>query len=136
MKVKKFPVGLPNVLTRERLLSRMNEEGAGQQQLPWTSSAQNPYKGFIFCKILPPTPAVLGERKALLPYRTSDKRLTFPLCCLCAEKQQQHRCQHSNEQRSWILAYTHTELNAALDLGYAVTDLFEVSFIPKFSMNY
>lgn len=128
MKYRAFPVGLPRVLSAEQL---------DRVRLPWTSVEQNPYRGFFHCRVLPPRPAELGERHALLPYRTRTGRLTFPLCAACAEwanadkkVQRQHRpvprCRHRAAQRAWTHAYTDVELNAALQLGYRVLALYEV----------
>lgn len=119
---------MPRILTPEQL----NDE-----QMPWTSVERNRYRGFLHCRVLPPTPAELGERHALLPYRTRTGRLTFPLCAACAEaantdkkRQRQHhplpRCRHRDAQRAWTHAYTDVELNAALRLGYSVLALYEV----------
>ena len=128
MKVNGFPVGHPQVLTRETLLQPPNAP------LPWCSPAQNTFKGLLLVRVLPPDPAQHQLRIPLLPYRTRDGRLTFPLCARCADNRQQRSCQHTDEQRSWVCAYTHVELNRGLELGYKVIDLFEVFF--KFSGQY
>lgn len=127
MKYRPFPLGYPDVLTRETLLV---DAGGG---LPWTAPAHNPYKGFLLCRVLPPRSAVLGERKPVLPMRTSagkDQRLVFTLCRKCANlcAQQHHPCTHSARERSWIAAYSHFELNKALSVGYRVTELYEVPY--------
>uniref|UniRef100_A0A183C300 DNA-directed DNA polymerase n=1 Tax=Globodera pallida TaxID=36090 RepID=A0A183C300_GLOPA len=135
MKYRPFPTGVPRVLTGDQL-------HAQQQPMPWTSPGDNPFCGFLLCRVLPPTPAELGERHTLLPFRTRGGRLTFPLCALCAElgnadgRAKQHpqrqcpralpRCRHVEQQRAWTHAYTHVELNAALALGYRVLTLYEV----------
>ncbi|KAL3091113.1 hypothetical protein niasHS_004905 [Heterodera schachtii] len=131
MKYRAFPVGLPRVLSAEQL------DRDAAVRLPWTSAEQNPFRGFLHCRVLPPRPAELGDRHALLPYRTRTGRLTFPLCAACAEwanvdnKVQRHhrtvpRCRHRAAQRAWTHAYTDVELNAALQLGYRVLALYEV----------
>ncbi|KAL3095260.1 hypothetical protein niasHT_020411 [Heterodera trifolii] len=68
-------------------------------------------------------------RVPLLGYRTNDGRFTFPLCAWCADLRQQRPCRHGDDKRSWVTAYTHVELNKALQLGYVVTDLFEGYFV-------
>uniref|UniRef100_A0A914HLZ0 DNA-directed DNA polymerase n=1 Tax=Globodera rostochiensis TaxID=31243 RepID=A0A914HLZ0_GLORO len=133
MKYRSFPVGLPRVLAPEQL---------NDLRLPWTQPEDNPYTGFLQCRVLPPTPARLGARHTLLPYRTRGGRLTFPLCAKCAERgnadtQRRQRasplvpralprCRHADHQRSWCSAFTHVELNAALALGYRVLAVYEV----------
>jgi hypothetical protein len=97
----------------------------------------NPFTGFLLCRVCPPTGRVLGERKPVLPMRTSgggsgaDQRLVFALCRSCANSgagQSPPPCRHSKHQRSWVAAYTHFELNKALEVGYTVIDLYEVCF--------
>jgi hypothetical protein len=115
MKARPYPVGNPDVLTRETIQQ--------QAPTPWYRPEQNPYKGILQVRVLPPANL---PTPPLLPYRTTDGRLTFPLCGMCANKCQQRRCRHSNQKRSWVTAYTHAELNRALELGYVVTDVHEV----------
>lgn len=114
MKTRPFPVGHPRVLTREQI----------EPALPWTEAQQNGYKGVLKVRVLPSSTHPL--RIPLLPYRTLDGRLTFPLCAKCADKRQQRPCRHEERQRSWVAAYTHVELNRALQLGYRVLECFEV----------
>uniref|UniRef100_A0A183CAP2 DNA-directed DNA polymerase n=1 Tax=Globodera pallida TaxID=36090 RepID=A0A183CAP2_GLOPA len=114
MKVNPFPVGNPRVLTREVLLEPPTAP------LPWTAPTE--FRGLLLVRVLAP-----GDiRIPLLGYRTKDGRFTFPLCATCADRRQQRPCRHSPEKRSWVTAYTHVELNRALELGYQVTDVFEV----------
>lgn len=115
MKVNPFPVGNPRVLTRETLLQ--------QSPIPWTSPAANKYRGILLVRMLPPT----AMRLPLLGYRTRDGRFTFPLCAHCADQRQQRPCRHGPDKRSWVAGYTHVELNKALELGYRVTDVYEVN---------
>ncbi|KAH7712452.1 hypothetical protein AAVH_20196, partial [Aphelenchoides avenae] len=112
MKNCAFPTGKPRVLTAEEV-----------RGLPWRRPADNPYKGMVKVRVVPPR----NLRRPLLPYRTeSSGRLVFPLCARCAEEcNQTRKCRHSEEHRGWIAAYTHCELNKALELGYVVTDVFE-----------
>lgn len=123
MKYGSFPLGHPRVLTREQLLPKHATE------LPWQRAEQQPYRGFVKCRVLPPRGRLPGARPPLLPYRCADHRLVFTLCRSCAERRQQRQCRHDNAQRSWIASYTHEELNKALSLGYRVLDLFEVKII-------
>ncbi|KAL3081243.1 hypothetical protein niasHS_012655 [Heterodera schachtii] len=116
MKVNPFPVGNPNVITREVLLQPPTAP------LPWTTQENNTFRGLLLVRVLPPR----HIRVPLLGYRTKDGRFSFPLCAWCADHRQQRPCQHDNDKRSWVCAYTHVELNKALSLGYVVTDIFEV----------
>ncbi|KAL3114415.1 hypothetical protein niasHT_017279 [Heterodera trifolii] len=116
MKVNPFPVGNPRVLTREVLLHPPTAP------LPWTCPENNTFRGLLLVRVLAPR----NIRVPLLGYRTKDERFTFPLCGVCADRRQQRPCRHGDDKRSWVCAYTHVELNKALQLGYVVTDLFEV----------
>lgn len=118
MKMFAFPVGHPDVITEERITREA-------PPLPWSLPEHNPYRGILLVRVLPPN---RGLRRALLPYRTKDGRLTFPLCAACAERNEQcERCIHQQWlKRSWVGAYTHVELNRALAMGYRVTDVYEV----------
>ncbi|KAL3091471.1 hypothetical protein niasHS_004876 [Heterodera schachtii] len=90
--------------------------------LPWTAPETNIFRGLLLVRVLAPR----NIRVPLLGYRTKDGRFTFPLCAWCADRRQQRPCRHDDDKRSWVTAYTHVELNKALQLGYVVTDLFEV----------
>jgi hypothetical protein len=130
MKYTSFPLGHPRVLTREQL------DPPTIPLLPWTRVEHNPFKGFLLCRVLPPRGVQQQQNMAdninndwflpLLPMRTLSGRLVFPLCAKCGEQQRQRTCPHGEQERSWITAYTHVELNKALSLGYSVLDLFEV----------
>jgi len=120
MKAREFPVGYPVVLTKETLTQPPNAP------LPWTQPRHNRYKGLLLVRVLPPQS--MQGFPPLLGFRTSDGRLTFPLCAHCANNKQQQQCRHSIEKRSWVSGFTHVELNKALELGYMILDIFEVVF--------
>lgn len=114
MKYGEFPVYYPQVLARETFAA----------EAEWTKPEQNKYKGLIYCRVRAPEQL----RRPLLPYRTPDGRLVFPLCRRCAdERNQLQDCTHdSDRDRTWAEAFTHFELNKALSLGYVVTEVYEV----------
>lgn len=118
-----FPVGHPQVLTFEN--KRVN----------WTCPTQNPYKGLLMVKVLPPRKL----KRPLLPYRSKKGVLLFALCASCAEQMPVDGCTHDANKRAWYSAYTHFEacfkslqstlffqLNKALKLGYRVLAINEV----------
>jgi len=82
------------------------------------------YLGILLVRVLAPQTL----RRALLPYRTKDGRLTFPLCAKCADEMRQlEPCPHQALlERSWVSGFTHIELNRALQLGYTVIEGYEV----------
>jgi hypothetical protein len=126
MRSRSYPLGNPSVLTREQLRQ------PPQTPFPWTRPEHNTIRGLLKVRVLPPQRLQL----ALLPYRTRDGRLTFPLCGACAEQVRVNEpCPHAGDwrRRSWIDAYTHAELNAGLALGYQVIDCFEAWHYDRWS---
>ncbi|KAL3114360.1 hypothetical protein niasHT_011761 [Heterodera trifolii] len=131
MKARPFPIGTPHVWTGEQLWqagAQVFEAGlCPPPALPWRRPEDNPFRGFLFCRVLPPTAEELGDREPLLPYRTqADGRLIFGLCARCSELRQQRICHHTEPERAWTAAYTHVELNRALSIGYRVLNVHEV----------
>ena len=121
MKYCEFPIGYPTLLARETFANMQ----------PWTKPADNQYKGIIFCRVrAPPT-----LKRPLLPHRTPDGRLVFPLCRKCADERSQYfKCEHHKDSdRTWVEGFTHSELNKALALGYVVTEVFEVHHYEKWA---
>ena len=89
------------------------------------------YKGLIRCKVLPPR----GLYHPVLPCKGRDK-LLFTLCMTCGEENnQQGDCQHDEEERALVGAWTHFELEKALELGYKVrTYFYPFRFVWKMSL--
>ncbi len=73
--------------------------------------------GLLKVRVLPPRDLL----HPVLPLRTRHG-LLFPLCRTCALEQQNAECEHSEEERSWIAAYTNDELQMAFDRGYRLLD--------------
>ena len=121
MKYCEFPIGYPTLLARETFANMQ----------PWTKPEDNPYKGIIYCRVTAPD----HLKRPLLPYRTPDKRLVFPLCRRCADEHNQLKpCRHEDDKdRSWVEGFTHAELNKALSLGYVVSEVFEVHHYEKWA---
>ena len=121
MKYCEFPIGYPTLLARETFANMQ----------PWTKPEDNPYKGIIYCRVVAPD----HLKRPLLPYRTQDKRLVFPLCRRCADEHNQLQpCRHEDDRdRSWVEGFTHAELNKALSLGYVVREVFEVHHYEKWT---
>lgn len=115
MKHGAYPLHNPLVLTREQI--------ALVSPFPWATPKCNRWRGFLHVRVLPPQ----HLRRPLLPYRTSNNQLHFTLCSRCSELEKQTgSCRHPPHQRAWIAAYTHAELNKALELGYMVIDVYEI----------
>ena len=102
-----FPLGHPTILSQENI----DKDNIGQ------------YQGLIKCKVLPPT----NLYHPVLPYKCNNK-LMFPLCRTCAEKcDPSSQCSHDNiEDRALVGTWVTIELQAALDRGYQLLEVYEV----------
>ena len=80
--------------------------------------------GFVKCKVLPPR----GLYHPVLPTKIKcgdAEKLLFPLCRVCAEKKIQ-RCDHSDDERSFVGTWCTNELAVAIAKGYKIQKIFEV----------
>ena len=79
----------------------------------------------IKCKVVPPK----GLYHPVLPQRIkvdSYEKLVFTLCKACAETRNQNKCEHTDNERSFIGTWTTDEINNALEKGYKVIRTYEV----------
>jgi hypothetical protein len=122
MNETEYPIGHP-----ERIILN--------QEVNWTSSRDNKYKGIIKAFVIPPQ----HMRVPVLPMKLKNGRLAFPLCSQCSADHQKglkasaYSCTHNDEERGWVATLTHIELNAALDRGYRLTSLIRVLHWKKWS---
>ena len=103
---KKYPVGHP-------------------VKIPNPETFDPKWFGFIKCKVGAPR----GLYHPVLPIRTlcgKSEKLLFPLCRTCGETQQQGRCEHSPNQRSFIGTWCTNEIKKALEMGYEIHKIYEV----------
>ena len=86
--------------------------------------------GLIKCKVVAPKglyhPVLLQRIKV-----DSDEKLVFTLCKACAETRNQNKCEHSDNERSFIGTWTRDEVNKALEKGYQVIRTYEVWHFDK-----
>ena len=113
-KYGKYPIGHPTVLTKESI----DMENIQQ------------YTGLIKCKILPPKDLYLP----VLPLHCNNK-MVYPLCRTCAENNSS-TCNHSREERALIGTWVTVEVNAALDLGYEMLDVYEIWHFEETSTDF
>lgn len=106
-KYGEFPVGHPTIIT---------------ENFDLMDASNMPYKGLVKCKVLPPTNLL----HPVLPHRC-NKKLVFPLCATCANTCQKEPCQHADEERALNGAWVTLELEKALQLGYRILEVYEVS---------
>ncbi|KAL3106113.1 hypothetical protein niasHT_030400 [Heterodera trifolii] len=137
MKARPFPIGTPHVWTGEQLWqagAQVFEASAPPPAglcpppaLPWRRPEDNPFRGFLFCRVLPPTAEELGDREPLLPYRTqADGTPVFGLLRALLRAAPAANLSSYGAERAWTAAYTHVELNRALSIGYRVLNVHEV----------
>ena len=82
------------------------------------------YFGLIKCTVLPPR----GLFHPVLPYRTLGK-LMFPPCRTCADACNLATCTHTEEERAIQGTWVSVELEKALQKGYRVLRVHEVSVL-------
>ena len=82
--------------------------------------------GFVQCKIEPPR----GLYHPVPPVRQSGK-LLFPLCRTCAVIQQQTKCEHSSDERTFTGTWCTNEIALALGKGYRIIEIYEVWHFSK-----
>ena len=88
--------------------------------------------GLIKCKMIAPRKlyhAVLPQRIKVDNY----EKLIFTLCKRCAETRNQNKCNHSDNERSFIGTWTTDEVNEAIKKGYKVLETYEVWNFDKTS---
>ena len=103
LKYEEFPMGHPVVINED-----FDDLGC--------------YFGFAKCIVQPPKNLYIP----VLPYKTKNKKLVFPLCSQCAEEQNQETCEHTAEQRQLIGTWTTEELKYAVEKGYKIVKFIEV----------
>ncbi|KAL9952551.1 hypothetical protein ACROYT_G039820 [Oculina patagonica] len=95
---KKYPIGHP-----EKIIS--------------PEKYDKKWYGFIKCKILAPRELCHPVLPQKIKCENSEK-LMFPLCLSCAKSKQQERCQHNENERSFIGTWTTDEVNKAIEKGF------------------
>ena len=88
------------------------------------------WHGLIKCKVVPPK----GLYHPVLPQRIkvySYEKLVFTFCKACAETRNQNKCEHSDNERSFIGTWTTDEVNTAIEKGYKVLRTHEVWYFDK-----
>uniref|UniRef100_A0A914QY49 DNA-directed DNA polymerase n=1 Tax=Panagrolaimus davidi TaxID=227884 RepID=A0A914QY49_9BILA len=121
-----YPVGLPDLIDIPQ----------NEQNVCWTKKEDNKFRGLIKCFVVPPKSLKLP----VLPFKSTNGFLIFGLCRKCSSdyskkctKDPDYDCQHSDEQRGFLITTTDMELNLALEKGYVVTKVFSAYHFTKFS---
>ncbi|XP_044005574.1 uncharacterized protein LOC122850504 [Aphidius gifuensis] len=87
--------------------------------------------GLIKCRVLAPS----DLHMPVLPVRSKNKKLYFPLCRTCVDTIEPGFCNHNNDERSLIGTWVSSELKLALTKGYVIEKIYEVWHYDKMSMN-
>ncbi len=87
-----------------------------------------PLFGAALVRVLPPKKLLFP----ILPFRSDiSKRVSLPLCKICADQQFLGTCNHSPWERSWCAVYTTEDINYAKSLGYEILAFFEAQNFKK-----
>ncbi len=84
------------------------------------------YFGFLKCDVLPPKQLY----HPVLPL-TVEGKLVFPLCSRCAFSSCTKECNHSDKQRMLRGTWFSEELKLALQKGYTLIRIYQVTHFPK-----
>ncbi|XP_044019527.1 uncharacterized protein LOC122859909 [Aphidius gifuensis] len=87
--------------------------------------------GLIKCRVLAPS----DLHMPVLPVRSKNKKLYFPLCRTCVDTMEPGFCNHNNDERSLIGTWVSSELKLALTKGYVIEKIYEVWHYDRMSMN-
>ena len=86
--------------------------------------------GFVQAKIEPPR----GLYRPVLPARIKcgqSEKLLFSLCRTCSSVQQQTKCGHSSDERTFTGTWCTNEIELALKKGYRIIEIYEVWHFSK-----
>ena len=109
-----YPIGHPSVHIHNR-------------DVHWTTEKDIEFRGIIKCRVEPPKRPTMPP---VLPIHINDQRLLFPLCRKCSSEHQigcfnpEYSCEHSSDERAFVVTTTDMELELALRAGYIVTKLY------------
>lgn len=107
MATKRFPIKKPILLNKSDIT------------LPFNI---NIYFGLVMCEVEAPEKLFLP----VLPYKTKDKKLMFPLCRRCAEEKIL-KCSHFGLQcRNLVGCWTTVELELAISEGYRIIKVHQI----------
>ncbi|XP_044005444.1 uncharacterized protein LOC122850350 [Aphidius gifuensis] len=87
--------------------------------------------GLIKCRVLAPS----DLHMPVLPVRSKNKKLYFPLCRTLVDTMESGFCNHNNNERSLIGTWVSSELKLALTKGYVIEKIYEVWHYDKMSMS-
>ncbi|XP_041479156.1 uncharacterized protein LOC121426824 isoform X1 [Lytechinus variegatus] len=87
------------------------------------------YFGIIKCEVSPPR----GLFHPVLPHRSTEGKLIFPLCRTCADTKQTTPCHHTERERALHGTWVTEEVKKAVQLGYRLNKIQEVWHYPQTS---
>ena len=86
--------------------------------------------GFVQAKVEPPRGLYHPVLPARIKCRQSEK-LLFSLCRTCSSVQQQTKCEHSSDERTFTGTWCTNEIALALGKGYRIIEIYEVWHFSK-----
>jgi hypothetical protein len=98
-----------------------------EESIDELTADHQPYFGGLKLTVLAPR----GLQHGVLPYRTKDGLLGFPLCPLCFETNSEEPCSHTDEERTFTGCFCSPEVDKALQLGYRIIKAHEVHHFEK-----
>lgn len=92
--------------------------------------------GLLYVQMLPPQNELIPVLPIRIGSSADTERMMFTLCRTCADESlsmdptQMPPCHHSDKQRTFEGVYTSPEVLYAVDRGYRITNIFEVTPHP------
>lgn len=107
MSTQIFPVGKPVLLNNEDIPKPFNI---------------NDYFGVIMCEVKPPEKLLIP----VLPYKSKNGKLLFPLCKACCENKITNCTHFGKRSRNLIGAWCTPELKLAISEGYTIENIHQI----------
>ena len=122
LKYKRYPIGHPvRIIDNFKSITHVKCEGNCSYTNCRGIHLTLPYFGVMKATFLPPTKLL----HPVLPIKC-NKKLKFPLCFNCAEKENKKQCTCTDQERSFTHTYCTPEIETAINMGYQIFQIHEV----------
>ena len=122
LKYKRYPIGHPiRIIDNFKSITHERCEGDCSYTNCRGVYLCLPYFGVMKVTFLPPTKLL----HPVLPIKC-NKKLKFPLCFNCAEKENKNKCTCTDKERSFTHTYCTPEIETAINMGYQIVKIHEV----------
>ena len=131
LKYKRYPVGHPERIT-DKFKGIITETCQGNCIYANCKGEhlKLQYFGLMKARFIPPTNLL----HPVLPVRCNGK-LKFPLCLKCARIDSQEECRCSISDRSFVHTYCTPEIEVALNMGYIISEIYEILHWPETNIH-